>query len=204
MTRRIFVAAALLIPAVFTSSVAAIEENKGRPETSAKQPADEGVRQREGGERAAPEATRQGRRDGAGREGTEDGLPEVQAEAFGRRERLIVEPRWRLGVYAYNTDTGVVITRVIPGSAAWRVGFEPGDRIVTVGGFQVGSVGERMYYLGEELQHRADPRGRVRILAQNVRGRGLLNIDVQLDSQRHREPPFPLPRERLEGERPKR
>jgi hypothetical protein len=180
--------------AVLTSSAAAIEE-KDRPE-AAKQPADETVRQREGGERAAPEAMRQGRREGAAREGTEDGLPAAKAEAFGRGERFIVEPLWRLGVFAYNTDTGVVVTRVIPGTAAWRVGFEPGDRIVTVGGFQVGFVGDRLFYLGEELQHRADPRGRVRILAQNVRDRGLLNIDVQLDARRHREPPFPMPRER--------
>lgn len=202
MTRRILVAAALLTTAVLTSSAAAIEE-KDRPE-AAKQPADQAVRQREGGERAAPEAMRPGRREGAAREGTEDGLPAAKAEAFGRGERFIVEPRWRLGVFAYNTDTGVVVTRVIPGTAAWRVGFEPGDRIVAVGGFQVGFVGDRLYYLGEELQHRADSRGRVRILAQNVRDRGLLNIDVQLDSQRHRQPPFPMPRERSEEQRSQR
>lgn len=39
---------------------------------------------------------------------------------------------------ASNTDTGVVVTRVVPRSAASRLGLEPGDRIVTVGGFQVG------------------------------------------------------------------
>ncbi len=53
------------------------------------------------------------------REGTEDGLPEAKGELPDRRERFMVEPRWRLGVHAYNTPTGVVITRVALGSPAW-------------------------------------------------------------------------------------
>ncbi|MHB8899927.1 MAG: PDZ domain-containing protein [Thermoguttaceae bacterium] len=180
----------LAVSATLISSGWAVEESR-RSEAPA--PAAE-VRQREGGGVAVAEELRRG-----GKEGTEEGMPEARGQALDRRERMLVEPRWRLGVFASNTDTGVVITRVIPGSAAWRVGFEPGDRIVAVGGYQVGVVDQRVFYLGEELQQRADPRGRVLILAQNVRDDRLLNIDVQLDGQRRREPPFPGPRVPMEG-----
>lgn len=162
-------------------------EREGRSEAGPeKQSAPPGPRQREGGRAAAPDRERQ--------EGTEEGLPEGKVEAFDRRERFMVEPQWRLGVYAYNTPMGVWITRVAPGSPAWRVGLEPGDRIVTVSGYQVGVVGDRVYYLGEELQLRADPRGRVLLLVQNVRDNGLLNVPVQLESRQHVEPIIPMPR----------
>lgn len=198
MTRTILTVAALLIPTMLTAPGWAVEP-KGPSESPPKKHSDQQVREREGGQPMATERMRQGRQ-----EGTEEGLPKAKIESFDRRERFQPEPRWRLGVYAYNTETGVVITRVIPGSPAWRLGFEPGDRIVTVGGFQVGFVGNRVFCLGEELQLRADPQGRVQLLAQNVRDDGLLNLDIRLESRRHREPPFPLPRERPEGPRSER
>jgi S1-C subfamily serine protease len=88
---------------------------------------------------------------------------------------------WKLGVYAYNTETGVVITRVVPRSAAAQAGLEPGDKVVNVAGFQVGYVGDRLYPLGHELQRQAGPNGRVGLLVQNVRNRDLLTLDVRLD-----------------------
>ncbi len=198
MIRRALIFTTLLVSTVLMNPVWAVEKER-RPKPEAGTQPEGQVREREGGRRMSPGELRQDAKDG-----TEEGLPDTKMESFDRRERFRVEPRWRLGVFAYNTETGVVITRVMPGSAAWRVGFEPGDRIVAVGGFQVGLVDEQIFYLGEELQHRADPRGRVRILAQNVRDDRLLNIDVQLDGQRYREPQIPLPRERSEGERPER
>ena len=98
-----------------------------------------------------------------------------------------------LGVHAYNTDHGVVITRVMPGSAASEVGLEPRDVIVTVDGFQVGYVGNQLYALGDELQHRGGSQGRVRLLVQNMRDDQLVNLDATL---RRDDYFFPAPRER--------
>lgn len=148
--------------------------------TGQPQPSDPSARQRDRGRPATP-ADRQDEQ-GA----TEDGMPEIGPRAFGfdRPERIRPRPLWRLGVYAFNSPTGVVVHRVAPGSPAARAGLEPGDRILTVSGFQVGIVGNQIYYLGEELQRQADGRGRVLLLAQNVRNRRLLNLDVQLERRR--------------------
>jgi predicted metalloprotease with PDZ domain len=98
-----------------------------------------------------------------------------------------------LGVFAYNTPTGVIITRVTPYGPASRAGLEPGDRIATVGGYQVGHVNHSLYPLGDELQLRADSQGRVRLLVQNQHDGELLNMDVRLERRRFREPPIPVP-----------
>jgi hypothetical protein len=182
MSRRLLITMTLLATVALLSPVWAIE-GQGRSG-----PSDEGVREREGGRRIAPQQMWQD-----GKTGTEEGLPEAKVESFDRGQRFRPQPRWRLGVYAYNTETGVVITQVVPNSPAGRAGFEPGDRIVTVEGYQVGFVGDRVFYLGEELQLRADARGRVKILAQNVRNNQLLNLDVRLEDRRHRERPIPVP-----------
>ena len=185
MGSRVFARILLVAAAVAPPAWAVEPEGRSEavPETRSTPP---GARQREGGRAMA--------RNQENRAGTEEGLPEAQVEGPDRRERLMVQPRWRLGVYAYNTPTGVVITRVAPGSPASRVGLERGDRIVAVSGYQVGLVGERVYYLGEELQLRAEPRGRVLLLVQNVRGNGLLSVPVQLESPRRIEPVIPMPR----------
>lgn len=119
-------------------------------------------------------------------EGEPEGMP---ATRIAPPELPEVPPRprparWILGVHAYNTDTGVVITRVQPGSPAWREGLERGDVIVTVDGYQVGYVDGYVYYLGDELQKRADREGRVLLLVQNVRDRRLLNLEVRLQRNR--------------------
>ncbi len=145
--------------------------------------------------------------DDENQQGTEEGMPRTRLAPDDRR----VAPqwqrpdrqRWKLGVHAYNTETGVVITQVLPDSPARRAGFERGDRIVAVGGFQVGWIDNRLYPLGTELQRQAGARGQVKLLVQNVRDRTLLNLDVRLDGRVGRRgdidnprdvPPIRLPR----------
>jgi predicted metalloprotease with PDZ domain len=108
-------------------------------------------------------------------------------------------PQWWLGVYVYNTPTGVVITRVVPNSPAARAGLEPRDCIVTVEGYQVGYVHRRLYALGPELQLRADRNGEVRLLVQNWRNDELTNMEVQLMPSRNRTLDKPMPRRQGEG-----
>jgi len=119
-------------------------------------------------------------------EGTEEGMPAArvapQVQPGGRiAPPFILPQRWRLGVFAVNTETGVLITRVIPGTPAWRAGVEPRDHIVCVGGYQIGFVNGRLYPLGDELQHRADRAGRVALLVQDTRTGDLVNMPVQLE-----------------------
>ena len=131
------------------------------------------------------------------REGSEEGLPDAAAEARTKEfSPRWVPPRgeWKLGVWGFNTDSGVVITRVAAGSAAERQGLEAGDKIVNVGGYQVGHMGDWLYPLGYELQQQAGRRGEVLLLVQNVRGSELVNLTVHLDG-RSRPRPLPLERE---------
>ncbi|WP_345688946.1 PDZ domain-containing protein [Novipirellula caenicola] len=148
-------------------------------------------------------------------QGTEEGMPQTslsrantnQSRANTRVQPHVVPPQsdhWKLGVYARNTDTGVVVTRTIPNTAAHRVGLEHGDRIVAVSGFQVGWIQDRLYPLGAELNRQAGRRGDVTLLVQNVRNDQLINLEVQLDAQGRfriqerserssRDPSFPRP-----------
>jgi hypothetical protein len=112
---------------------------------------------------------------------TEEGMPAPRGGSAPDRMRDFAASRWRLGVYAYNTSTGVVISRVVPNSPAWNAGLERGDRIVTVSGYQVGYVNRVLHPLGEELQLRAGRNGHVRLLLQNSRNRQLVNRDVSLE-----------------------
>lgn len=89
---------------------------------------------------------------------------------------------WRLGVTVSNTPTGVVINNVTPNSAGARAGFEVGDSIVTVGGYQVGMIDGRLYDMGEELRRRADASGIVSLLVQDHLSGRLETVRVQLDS----------------------
>lgn len=123
---------------------------------------------------------RQGeRRRGQGEEATEDGLPaRLAPRLVPPRDRI---GRWRLGVFALNTDTGVRITRVVHNSPAWRAGLEANDSIVTVDGYQIGYVDGRLYDLASELQHRADAAGRVLLLVHNHRNGELVPMEVPLE-----------------------
>ncbi|MFH5803892.1 PDZ domain-containing protein [Alienimonas sp. DA493] len=168
-----------LLVAVLSTPLAPQEEA-----APADPPAPGPLRTREGGE--APEdgsdrGTLDGMPDAPAAQRQRDGRPDRRARD-GRLEPQLVPPDrgdYALGVYAYNTSEGVAVTGVIPGSPAARVGLERGDRIITVDGFQVGYVRGRLYPLGREIRRRADRRGEVTLLVQNVRNRQLLNVDVR-------------------------
>lgn len=85
-------------------------------------------------------------------------------------------PIHRLGILSRNTNTGVEILQVSPNSVAQRAGLEAGDVIVTVAGYQVGMVGERLFDIGDELARRVDRRGRVTLLVRNRRDGALYNV----------------------------
>jgi uncharacterized lipoprotein YbaY len=91
--------------------------------------------------------------------------------------------RWRLGIYPENTDTGVLLTEVVRGSAAERAGLEVNDRIVSVHGYQVGYVDGTLYDSGQEFEHHADQQGWVRLLVQNNRDGKLLSMPIQLEAR---------------------
>lgn len=87
--------------------------------------------------------------------------------------------RYVLGINVRNLPSGVEVVGVQPGSVAQRSGIEPGDVIVTVGGAQVGYVGDRLIDLGDEIARRIDGYGRVMLLVRNHRSGGLVSVPVQ-------------------------
>jgi uncharacterized lipoprotein YbaY len=89
--------------------------------------------------------------------------------------------RWFLGVEVDYRDYGAAVTRVVRNSPARRAGLETRDVIVTVNGYQIGTVGGRLFPLERELELRASRRGLVRLLVQNQRTGQLTNLDVQLE-----------------------
>jgi predicted metalloprotease with PDZ domain len=100
-----------------------------------------------------------------------------------------VEPKgpnqasWYLGVFGNYTSTGHLLTQVYPNTPAARAGLEPGDRILTVNGQQVGDVLGRQYPIDMLLQKHASPSGHVRLLVQDRRTRLLVNFEVRLVRQ---------------------
>jgi uncharacterized lipoprotein YbaY len=109
--------------------------------------------------------------------------------------------RYVLGINVRNWPAGVEVVTVQPGSVAQRSGIEPGDVIVTVGGFQVGYVGDRLHDLGDEIARRIDGYGRVMLLVRNHRTGGLVSVPVQFGAAGSRavvgrlsvQPPVALP-----------
>jgi hypothetical protein len=88
---------------------------------------------------------------------------------------------WRLGVRVNNTEAGVLVTDVTPGSAGERARLERDDLIIAVGGYQVGLIDGLLFDLGDELRRRADPTGAVSILVQDHNNGRIANVRVQLD-----------------------
>ena len=88
-----------------------------------------------------------------------------------------------LGVRGTDTAEGVLITQVVPGTPADLAGLERGDRVLTVGGYQVGVVatptGPRVYPLGRELARRIGPTGEVTMLVQDHRSGRITNITAR-------------------------
>lgn len=181
------------IPIALLAVSPAAAQRARPPERLSPESFDEGSPARERPQ-AAPEAASRDARSGESREESEDGWPggmQERATMPGQARVLPgypASPRWWLGVYAYNTSSGVVITRVTPNSPAARAGLEPRDRIVTVEGYQVGYVQRRLYPLGPELQLRARPSGQVGLLVQNWRNGELTNMDIRLGSPQTRWP----------------
>ena len=88
----------------------------------------------------------------------------------------------QMGVRVRNLDTGVELTQVFPGSPAERAGLQPGDRIITVGGYQVGYVGDKLYDLSDEVARRANQNGIVRAVSLQQRTGRLVIHDVPVGS----------------------
>lgn len=110
--------------------------------------------------------------------------------------------RWRIGIYSRNTDSGVQIMNVINGSPASVAGLEPQDKIVAVGGYQVGIVHGVRHDLGAEFDLRCDDNGATNLLVQDHRNGSLVNIPVQLEPRFANitgeviwQAQYPLPRE---------
>lgn len=78
--------------------------------------------------------------------------------------------RWQLGVSVQNTNTGVVLTQVSPNGAAANGGLTIGDRILAVGGHQVGYVDGKLVDLGDEINLHISPNGQVNLLILTARG----------------------------------
>lgn len=86
---------------------------------------------------------------------------------------------YRLGINVQNTPTGVLVVGVSPGSVAQASGIEAGDTLVTVGGYQVGYVGDRLFDVGDELARRVDAAGGVTLLVRDGRTGVLENAGVR-------------------------
>jgi putative lipoprotein len=79
-------------------------------------------------------------------------------------------PRWQLGVQVQNTTTGVLLTSVQQNSAAAKSGLVAGDRILAVGGHQVGYVDGQLTDLGDEINAHITPSGQITALILTSRG----------------------------------
>jgi uncharacterized lipoprotein YbaY len=89
---------------------------------------------------------------------------------------------YRLGINVQNTPTGVLVVGVSPGSVGQASGIEAGDTLVTVGGYQVGYVGDRLFDLGDELARRVDATGNVTLLVRDGRTGVLENAGVRFNA----------------------
>ena len=112
-------------------------------------------------------------------------LPDAPADNFESlnpaHQANATPARWRLGVMTRDTDTGILIKKVLPGSAALDGGMEVNDRIVAVNGYRVGDVHGVKYDLGQEFNLRADDDGLVKLLVQDNRSGRLVNQMINLE-----------------------
>ena len=88
-----------------------------------------------------------------------------------------------LGISGQDTAAGVLVTRVVRGTPAEAAGLEVGDRVLTVGGYQVGFVqtpeGSRVFPLGAELARRLGPTGEAALLVQDGRSGRITTVNVR-------------------------
>jgi uncharacterized lipoprotein YbaY len=87
--------------------------------------------------------------------------------------------RWQLGVQVQNTNTGVVLTNVQPGSPAANAGLTVGDRILAIGGQQVGYVDGQLIDPIDEINRYITPDGQVTMLVYS-NNQGLLAGSLSL------------------------
>lgn len=92
-----------------------------------------------------------------------------------------VGEQWNLGVRGDSTETGFVISQIIPGSSADRARLQRGDTIIAVEGFQVGQVSGRLYDLNQEINRRADASGAIGVLLQDGQTGRLASVRIQMD-----------------------
>ena len=76
---------------------------------------------------------------------------------------------WQLGVWSELAPTGIRVTRVSPGSAAYYEGLETGDYIMDVNGYPVGLWEGINYPLSDALNSFADRDGWVNLRVWNRR-----------------------------------
>ena len=74
------------------------------------------------------------------------------------------------GVQYENANAGILLTQVVPGSAAANQGLLVGDRILAVGGQQVGYVDGRLVDLGDEITRHITPAGQITLLVLTAGG----------------------------------
>lgn len=120
--------------------------------------------------------------------GVTPGTPLITNPSPTAQPRLNPDPlkptkknRWRIGIYSTNTDTGVLIKRVVPGSPAQVAGLESNDVIVNVSGYQVGRIDGVLHDLGSEFDMRCDQDGATTLLVHNGRDGSLVELPVQLE-----------------------
>ncbi len=92
-------------------------------------------------------------------------------------------PRWRLGVFSMDTETGVRVVKVVQASPAAHAGLEADDTIIAVSGNQVGYIDGQRAEMGSVFNQRADADGYVVMLVQDHRSKSLVNLPVQLDAR---------------------
>ena len=78
-----------------------------------------------------------------------------------------------LGIYGYATRRGMVVTDVVPGSEACRIGLERGDVIVEIDGRHIQC--QRDYDIAMQRTGR-----RTHLLVQDARGNGLVTVHAHL------------------------
>jgi putative lipoprotein len=103
----------------------------------------------------------------------------AQAQVAYVQQSLQPSNRWQLGVKVQNTNTGVVLTYVQPGSVAANAGLSVGDRILAIGGHQVGYVDGQLIDPVDEINQHIDPAGQVTMLVMTG-SRGLLAGSLSL------------------------
>lgn len=89
---------------------------------------------------------------------------------------------WKLGVVVRNTDIGAIVQTVEPNSAAQVAGIIPGDNIIAVSGTRIGEFEGRVVDIGEEIKRYVDGSGRVPLLIQDSRTKGIRASVVTLAS----------------------